>query len=168
MSEIALRDLFGAEELNERTVEEISERIAASNTKGVNERLLRDRSHHKFVVLDDKLPAPEMPESDLFHVARRFDRYIMAATRFELDEIGKSTGVSIGTLADLDRALEKDFADNVRKTRLVTVKTTLAYQRPLFFRKVSRADAERDFEKSRAIRRCRPRRTSRWRTNSTR
>lgn len=146
MAEIALRDLFGAEELNEKTVEEISARVTAANTKGVNNRILRDKARHKFIVLDDKLPEPVMPASDLFVVARRFDRYVLASTRFELDEIGRSTGTSIQTLADLERALEKDFEKNLRQTRLVTVKSTLAYRRPLFFRKVSRAEAERDFE----------------------
>jgi predicted TIM-barrel fold metal-dependent hydrolase len=105
------------------------------------------KGRHKFVILDDKLAEPQMPASDLFHVARRFDRHVLATTRFELDEIGRSTGVSIQSLADWERALEKDFEANVQKTRLVTVKTTAAYHRPLFFRKVTRAEAERDFEK---------------------
>jgi hypothetical protein len=113
----------------------------------VTERLLRDRARHKFIVLDDKLPAPKMPASNLFVVARRFDRYVLATTRFELEEIAKSTGVTIHTFADFERALEKDFELNRRLTRLATVKTTLAYHRSLHFRKTTRADAERDFDK---------------------
>jgi hypothetical protein len=121
--------------------------VAANNTPGVNQRMLRERSNHKFVVLDDKLPEPEMPESDLFVIARRFDRFVLATTRFELDQIAKSTGVSIESLGDMERALEADFQKNLRKTRMVTVKTALAYDRSLFFPRVSRAAAERDFEK---------------------
>ena len=40
--EIALRDIYGAGELNEKTCEQISERITAANKKGINERILRE------------------------------------------------------------------------------------------------------------------------------
>lgn len=145
-NEIALRDLYGAEDLNEDTVEEISARVTAANTPGVTMRYF-NRSRHKFVVLDDKLPEPNKPELDIYHIARRFDRFVVAGTRFELDEISKSTGVSIQTLDDMEKALEKDFEKALRNTRLACVKSTLAYQRALDFGKPSRADAERDFEK---------------------
>jgi predicted TIM-barrel fold metal-dependent hydrolase len=47
----------------------------------------------------------------------------------------------------MERALEQDFLDNVKRSPMVTVKTTIAYQRPLLFRKVNREEAERDFER---------------------
>jgi predicted TIM-barrel fold metal-dependent hydrolase len=145
--EIALRDLFGAEELTESTCEEISERIRRANRRGVTERILRDRCRIKFAVLDDKLPEPAMPELELFSIARRFDRFILATARNEVLELERATGSAIGSLGDLEKALEKDFAKNLERTRMVAVKSTLAYHRTLFFRKSSREEAERDFER---------------------
>lgn len=145
--EIALRDIYGAEELNEQTCEAISERIRAANQKGIHERVLREKSRIRLAVLDDSYNTdPVKPDLPLFVTSRRFDRFVAVSSRESLRKLEDATGRSISTLADLERALENDFARNLKAGSMAAIKIALAYSRPLFFRETLRADAERDFE----------------------
>jgi predicted TIM-barrel fold metal-dependent hydrolase len=144
--DLAVRNLYGAETLSEQNVEEVSARVTGSNKKGVNDFVLRQKCRTPLVVLDDKYPNPVQPESSLFRTARRFDKFILATTRDALKALEEETGRSVATFRDMESALEHDFVKNVQFGPMVTVKTTIAYQRPLSFRKVTREAAERDFE----------------------
>jgi predicted TIM-barrel fold metal-dependent hydrolase len=145
--EIAIRDLFGAEQVTEANCEKLSAQITAANRKGVNNWILRDKCRSTFIILDDQYhPDPVMPESDLFVNARRFDRFVWVNSNEDMEKLEKALGRSLGTLEEFERALEADFERNRKGSRMVTLKTTLAYQRPLLFRKTAREDAQRDFE----------------------
>ena len=149
--EIALRDIYGAGELNEKTCEQISERITAANKKGINERILKDKSRIRLAVLDDYFNTdPVKPELSLFVTARRFDRFISITSRDSLRKLEESTGSSLTTLAQLEQALEKDFERNLKAGSMAAIKVAVAYSRPLYFREATREEAERDFEKAAA------------------
>lgn len=148
--EIAMRDLFGVEQITEANCEKLSERIAAGNRRGVNNWILREKCRNTFIILDDQYhPDPVMPESDLFVNARRFDRFVWLNSREDVEKLEKALGRAMGTLTEFENALEADFERNRKGSRMVTLKTTLAYQRPLLFRKTARADAEHDFDRMR-------------------
>ncbi len=149
-AEIAIRDLFGVERMDESNCETLNERIVAANRKGVNDWILREKCRTTFVVLDDMYhELPVMPESDLFVNARRFDRLIWLNSREDVEAQEKLHRRSLGTLAEYDRAIEDFFERNRKESRMVTVKTGMAYLRNLLFRKVARADAEREFDRMR-------------------
>ena len=63
-----------------------------------------------------------------------------------METLGRQEDITIGNLAALKQALEKRF-QRALEAGMVTVKTSIAYNRDLMFREVSVADAERDFER---------------------
>jgi len=146
--DIALRDLYGVAELNERNCEEVSARITAANTKGIHDRILREKSRIKLVILDDYYNVePAAPDSSMFVTTRRFDRFISITSADDLRKLEESTHTSFTTFADLERALVNDFEKNRKLPGMVSVKVAVAYQRPIYFREATRQEAERDFER---------------------
>jgi predicted TIM-barrel fold metal-dependent hydrolase len=145
--EIAVRDIYGADELNEKTCEQISERIRANNKQGIQERILREKSRIRLIILDDYYNVePAEPDSSLYVTARRFDRFIMVSSRDDVKKLEEAMRRPLATFSDFERALEDDFEKNAKLKSMVSIKVAVAYQRPLYFRETSRADAERDFE----------------------
>jgi len=141
---IAVRDLFGVEEITGETLPAIHEAIRKMSRPGMYDEILRQRARIRWVLHDHGWrAAPVRPEFPYIVLARAFDRYIMVRNRGEVRELEEATGVSITSLATLKQALERSFAQS-REYGMVAVKTTLAYHRDLQFHAASAADAERD------------------------
>jgi predicted TIM-barrel fold metal-dependent hydrolase len=66
--------------------------------------------------------------------------------RADVDALERVSATSIASLRDLKAALAKNFQQSL-DAGMVTVKTTLAYDRDIHFREVSEADASRDFDR---------------------
>jgi predicted TIM-barrel fold metal-dependent hydrolase len=146
---IAARDLFGVEDINERTYRLLSERIAAANQPGWFEKVLKEKAHIELSVLDDLTTIrgePLKPNPKFFKIVTRFDYIITAHRRQDLDYIEKVTGVAVSKLADLENALGRAFEKGIREG-MAGVKSGLAYQRSLHYEKVSPAEAERAFDR---------------------
>jgi len=145
--EIALRDIYGAPELNEKTCEQISARIVAANRQGFTDRMLREKCRIRFAVVDDYYNTdPVKPDSPLYLSARRFDRFVSLTSKDALQKLEAVTRSSIHSLADLERGLQSDFERNLKLAGMAVIKIGQAYLRPLYFRQVARRDAEREFE----------------------
>ncbi len=143
---IAMRDIYGVEELSAATIGRLNEAIAAKNKPGLYEDVLKRRARIAYAVLDQTFGAKAArPDPRYFTVAARFDRFVTARGRSGVRSLEELTGESITTLADLKRALEKDF-ERAKPLGMTAVKSALAYQRELFFDDVPQAEAERDFE----------------------
>ncbi len=144
---IAIRDLYGFDEISATTLPKINDAIAAWNKPGLYDRVLRDRAGIVYAVLDDYWnAAPVKPETDLLVPARKFDRFVIPQTPKDVHALEKLTGVSITSLAGLKRAMEKSFEQSIA-IGMVTVKSTMAYNRELLFEEVDAPAAERDFER---------------------
>jgi glucuronate isomerase len=143
---IAIRDIYGFEEISAATLPKINEAIRTRNKPGFCRYVLRERARVRFAVLDDYWnAAPVRPDPELFLLARRFDRFIMPATSRDVHQLEELTGVSITTLGGLKQAMEKNFQQCL-EAGMVAVKSTVAYNRELLFQEVDQADAAHDFE----------------------
>lgn len=144
---IAIRDVYGFEEISLSTLPWINEAIRTNNKRGLYRRILKERARIRVAVLDDYWnEVPKRPDPEFFVLARKFDRFVTPANRDDVQALEKITGVSITTLGGLRQALEKNFQQSMA-AGMVTVKTTLAYNRDLLFQEVEEPDATRDFER---------------------
>src|SRR5580704_10354070 len=143
---LAIHDLYGGKEVSGSTIREINEAIRARNRPGLYRYILRDRARIRFCVEDDscggciKMPSTKA-NLDYFVLARRFDKFIVPSTPADIQNLEQITGVSITTLDGLERAVEKNFSQNLSEGMTV-VKIALAYFRELLFEEVGKTDAE--------------------------
>jgi glucuronate isomerase len=144
---ITIRDIYGVEEISGKTVERINAALRERNKPGIYRYVLKERSRIRFSVVDDYWNAGAVrPDPEFFVLAHKFDRFVQPWTPEDLRRLEQVTGVSIPTLRALKQALQKNFQQCL-DAGMVTVKTTLAYDRELHFREVNEADAARDFER---------------------
>jgi hypothetical protein len=144
---LAIRDIYGVEQISGSTVGAINDAIRARNKPGLYDYVLRQRARIRYSVVDDnwnEIPVPL--DSNFFVLAHKFDRFVQLWGRQDIDRLEKITGTSITTLAGLKSALQRNFQQSV-KAGMVAVKTTLAYNREIHFREVDESDASRDFER---------------------
>jgi hypothetical protein len=152
---IAARDLFGIDDINERTFQTLSERITTANRDPQwYNTVLKVKGGIYTSLLDDLATLPGQPmnfDPKFFRIIVRLNYLVMAEPK-TLNQIEEATGVSIGKLADLEKALGQAFENAVQQARgispegLAGIKCALAYNRTLAFDNVARPDAERAFE----------------------
>ncbi len=143
---IALRDIYGAEELDAKTVPALNERIAAANRPGLYERVLKKMARIRYAVLDDYWRGePVRPDPRYFVLARKLDWFCSARQASDVQRMEEVTGVPIRGVRDLKRAMEKRLEQSLA-AGLVALKTTLAYSRPLEFAVVPEREAQQDFD----------------------
>ena len=153
---IAIRDIYGVEQISGETLPEINRRIAAGNEPGLYEDILTRRSNIEYSVLDDYWnAAPVRPDPRFFVLARKFDRFVAPQSAADVRELEELTGTSIASLAGLKRAMETSFEQSL-DAGMVTVKSTLAYTREIHYAEVSAQDAEADFRTLRDSTRASP------------
>jgi len=142
---IAIRDIYGFEEISTSTIHQINDAIRTRNKPGLYHYIFKERAHIRFWVFDDRHAKPTKADRDYFVVVREFDRFALPQRRADVHELEQITGVSITSLADLKEALEKNFSEEV-EAGIVGVKTVIAYTRDIHFREVEEAAAARDFD----------------------
>ncbi|MFQ5340491.1 MAG: amidohydrolase family protein [Anaerolineae bacterium] len=141
---IAIRDLFGIDDLNDDTYRAISEKLVESNREGWLKYVLRERANIEVAIQNvDHLDV----DPELFvPVQIWFDMFAMASSRKELWDLEARAGISIHTFDDLLRGVDITFEQAI-EAGIVGVKTALAYQRPIHFEKVTKHDAEAAFNR---------------------
>ena len=141
---IAIRDIYGVEEISGDSLELINDRIRAKNKPGLYEDILIRRSKIAYSVLDDYWnPAPVKPDPRFFVYARKFDRFVTPQSASDVRGLGELTGVSIADLGGLERAMERSFEQSL-EAGMVCVKSTLAYNREIHYAEAPKSDAEKD------------------------
>jgi uncharacterized protein len=140
---IAMRDLFGVEDLNAATHERLSEAITASRRAGWYRHVLKDKAHIELGIQDDFRTAVDR---ELFVPVVRLDHFACASSRADLRAIEADTGLAVHGLDDLVAAMQAAF-DRYRAEGAVGVKIGVAYRRGIRFEKTARADAERAFNR---------------------
>ena len=144
---IAIRDIYGVEEISSATLGRINDAIRARNRPGLYEYVLKQRARIRYSVVDDYWnAAPVRMDPAYFVLAHKFDRFVQLWDRNDVTRLEAATSASITSLDTLKQALESNFRKSL-EVGMVTVKTTLAYDREIHFREVDAADAARDFER---------------------
>jgi len=143
---IAIRDIYGEAEISGASIGRINEAIRKANQPGLYRRVLRERARIDWCLVDPYwAEKPARLDQDYFLLAQKFDGFVTPRTRKDIDRLETISGVSIHSLADHKKALEKTF-DQAMAAGMVAVKSTLAYARDLLFSEVPEPDAARDFE----------------------
>ena len=139
---IAIEDIYGIDRISDTTLPEINRKIDAANRPGLYEEILVRRSNIAYSVLDDYWnAAPVRPDPKFFVCARKFDRFVAPQSVSDINGLEELTDVSITGLAGLKRAMETSFKQSL-DIGMVTVKSTLAYNRKIHYAEVSERDAE--------------------------
>ncbi len=138
---LAMRDIYGVEEISRDSIGPLTEAIRKRNRPGLYEEVLRKRAGIDLCLVDaywNEKPAPM--EHPYFLLAQKFDGFVAPASRQDLERLQGISGVSIHTLAGLKTALEATFQQAL-KAGMAAVKTTLAYRRDLSFAEVPEGEA---------------------------
>jgi predicted TIM-barrel fold metal-dependent hydrolase len=148
--DIALRDLYDVNGLNDATYEEASKKLKDANKRGVYHWILKEKSGIDISILDSIATSIEDVERfdldrSLFAPVMRFDPFIVIKEKWEIEALAKRVGMPIHSLRDLERALEL-YMERLRGF-IVGVKIALAYRRSLHFDKPTYDQAERVFNR---------------------
>ena len=139
---IAIQDIYGIDRISGSTLPEINRKIEAANRPGLYEEILIRRSNIAYSVLDDYWnAAPVRPDPKFFVCARKFDRFVAPQSVSDIRALEELTDVSITGVSGLKRAMETSFQQSL-DIGMVTVKSTLAYNREIHYAEVSERDAE--------------------------
>lgn len=137
---IAMRDIFGIEDLNRNTYLELSQAITDSRKPGWYRHVLKEKANIEISLLDLDQQSEDV-DRDLFVPVMRMDNFISILTRAELGYIEADTGIAIHSLDDLVSAMQTTLDRHV-KVGIAAVKSALAYERMLEYDKVTRHEAE--------------------------
>ena len=146
---IAVRDLFGIEDINEDTYKELNEKLLDSNKKGWYKYVLKDRALIDVSILDplEKITKIDSNNSKEYFVkVKRFDKFVIINNK-RIDEIEKQADVKINTLSDLLNVLDTEFRKAINDEGIVGIKSGLAYSRILYYEDVPQKEAESIFNK---------------------
>jgi predicted TIM-barrel fold metal-dependent hydrolase len=138
---IAIGDLFGVADLNERSYAQLSDAIAGSRRAGWYRHVLKEKAGIAMSIQDDYRTGVDR---ELFAPVVRLEHFACATTRGDLRNIEADTGRAVHSLDDLVEAMHTAL-DRYLQEGAVGVKIGIAYRRTLRFEKTSRADAERVF-----------------------
>ena len=140
---IAIKELFGIDDLNGDTYRQLSRAIADSRRPGWYRHVMKEKANIAVSILDAQITDVDR---ELFAPVMRLDHFIIAQSRRDLVSLEEESGMAIHSLDDLARAmrtaLEKYVAGGV-----VGIKSGLAYDRTLQYDKVSRNEAEVTFNR---------------------
>ncbi len=140
---IAMRDLFGIDDLNEDTYRPLSEALQSSNQNGWYRYVLKDRAGIEMSVEDY---GTTDVDRELFAPSIRYDHFVDIHSLLDVRKLEHDNGVLIHRVDDLVRALETDMHRKVREG-MVAVKCGLAYDRTLYFGEATQHDAEQVFNR---------------------
>jgi uncharacterized protein len=144
---LAVRDLFGVDDICDDTYVELSARIAAVGGDEWYTEVLKRRANI-VVSLNDRLPPPPFEDGPATFADPRFvapvttiDYFLRCRNRLEVDGLEARLARSLHTLDDymhaIDEHLEQQVADGV-----VALKLRIAYERTIAFERVGRCEAE--------------------------
>jgi hypothetical protein len=149
---VAIRDLYGIDGIDENTIQALADKMKLVNKKGLYRWILKDKAKIDLAIVDndywdDKGAYHYYVDVDreFFAPVIRLEDFILIRSREDVRRISEMQGTPIHSLKELETALQS----TVEKFRekIVGLKIVLAYNRSLFFDKVTFNDAERVFNK---------------------
>jgi uncharacterized protein len=138
---LAADKLFGISDINESTVEELSEKIKTAYETDWFFRVLKEKCKIEYIIQDGE---DRSFGNEMFRYVVHFDRYVSISSKSNISALGKSWNVNIKSVDDLVKTLETAFNSALEKG-FVAVKSTLAYNRILYYEDVKKEKAEEVF-----------------------
>lgn len=139
--DLAASGIYGIPAVRGDTIAALDEAFKAARTRGAHyQRVLKELSRIRLSVVDSNLEC----DRDFFASAVRLDRFIMPEHRAQIRDEGRAVGLPVHSLADWEEAMSRHL-DQAYERGAVVVKHGLAYMRSLYYPRVDRAEAERDF-----------------------
>ena len=140
---LAIKDIFGFDDLNGETYAPISQAIAESRVENWYGKVMKEMAKIDLSIVDIHTTAVDREH---FVPAMRMDYIISVRTRTELDRIESEEDVAVHSLDDLVRAM-RSAMERAVGSGAVAIKSALAYRRPLRYEKVTRQEAETAFNR---------------------
>ena len=125
---IAARRLYGIRQINETTVERLSEKIREANFRNNwFDIILRDSCRIRYLIQDGE----NLGENrDYIKYVRRFTPWLNVRAKFTIDSLAMNQVEPIFTLEDFVKSMEREFVTGTEKG-MAAVKIIVAYNRPL-------------------------------------
>jgi hypothetical protein len=142
---MAIRDIFGIEDLNRDTFLKLSQSIAASRKPGWYRHVLKEKANIGISLLDLDQQSTDVDRS-LFAPVMRMDNFISILTRQDLGYLESDLGIAIHSLDDIVSAMQTALDKHIR-AGIAAIKSALAYERILKYDKVTRHEAELVFNR---------------------
>ena len=140
---LAVKDIFGFDDLSRETYAPLSQVIAKSRRENWYRKVMKEMAGIDLSVVDIHTTAVDREH---FVPAMRMDYIISVRTRAELDRIESEEDMSVHSLDDLVRAM-RSAMERAVGNGTVAIKSALAYRRPLQYEKVTRQEAETAFNR---------------------
>jgi uncharacterized protein len=134
--------LFGINDINESTVVSLSEKISkAYQTDWINQVII-EKCKIDYLIQD---AVDRSFGNERFRYVVKFDNFISISSKQSIISIAKQQNIRIETLDDFVNALENAF-DAAEKKGIVGIKSTLAYNRILYYENVNKERAQKVFD----------------------
>lgn len=140
---LAADKLYGIKDINDSTVELLSQKIREAYQTDWMKYVLKDKCRIEYIILanDDR----NINVEGISH-SPNFDNFVLLNSKKKILAIAKQQNTSIATLDDLVKALGTAFSD-AEKKGIVGIKSLLAYQRIINYENTGRETAVKIFEK---------------------
>jgi len=136
-----IKNLYGVDDLNESTVDTLSDLIVKAYSTDWYGRILKDSCRIKYVIKDGEY----MPGlDDTFRYEKRFDSWLTITSKYRVDSLAINQLDPIYTLKDFEKSLRSAFEKEVKKG-MIAVKVFVAYYRTLNFENVEPVVANKVF-----------------------
>ena len=140
--EIAVRDLYGVNGLNNDTYKTLQKRLQECNKPGLYRWVLKEKSGIEISVLDELSGCLDL-DTDFFAPVLNVSEFVNISNVYQLETYANSLGGKVTCFSDFVNLLKTRFT--FLESTIVGIKIALAYNRPLFFDIRSFAEAEESF-----------------------
>ncbi len=139
---LAADKLFGIDDINESTVDLLSNKITEAYKTDWMNHVINDKCQIEYLIQDSD---DRSIGTSRFRYVLRLDNFIYINSKNQIISIAREQNTSINTIDDFVKALEITFI-NAKKIGIVGIKTAISYDRILYFEDTSRETATRIFE----------------------
>ena len=145
--DISVKEIYGVEGINGRTIEALNEAYLANKRGGHYKRVLKDLCNIEVSLLDCWFN-PAVSESLFFKYIWQPGGFIMPYSREVISSVEQAHGIKVNCLDDWTQALEAEMDDILKTYNVRVLKSAIAYDRTLRFEKVEYSAAKALFSEA--------------------
>lgn len=143
---IVARDIYGIDKISMQTIKQLDRLFKESRTRGGHYRFVLEEKSGIALLIRDQMPIPYRETDDSFLFAMRVDGFVVPNHYSQMRTLGSEVGLGVHTLADWMEVTRRHIEKHLNgSTRVVCLKSALAYWRNLRYDKVTYAEAEHAF-----------------------
>lgn len=141
--DISVKAIYGIEQINGNTIEQLDEAFQKTLKPGHYKKVLKDLSKIKISINDSSSLDYNL---DFFREAVRLEHFIYPRSIDDFYKVSDETGIAICSFDDWLEACET-YLNYAFSNGAVALKCSLAYNRTLYFERVTKGEAEACFNK---------------------